>query len=106
MNTNITVNLNEKKNGVEVRFNYDIKKATTQFANGTISHYELISKAFFNAETNRTNYFPKRMYYYAILNSEMYDKVAWLIDTLESLGYTVEYKKLSRSMAAPRTTKR
>lgn len=98
----ITVNLNEKKHGVEVRFNYDLNKATTQFKNATLTHYELVSKAFFNAETNRPNYKPSRMYYYAILDSEMYDRVAWLIDTLESLGYTVEYKKLSRSMSRPR----
>lgn len=108
MKTNITINCNEKKNGVEVRFNFDLKsvKWTIKETGEIITLYEVVSRAFFNAETNRTNYYPKRQYYYVKRDTEMFNKVVWLLKTLKKNNYTMELKELSRSMAAPRTTKR
>lgn len=101
---NITVNCNEKKNGYEVRFNFDLEKVPFKCNNDESikTLKDVVTKVFWNAETNRANWKPSRMYYYVKADTEMFNKVVWLLNMLKKNNYSIELKALKRSMSAPR----
>lgn len=101
----ITINCNEKKQGYEVRFNFNIKDEVWEVGTTEKKREKLIdivNRAFYNEETNRVNWFGSRQYYYAKVNTPTYERMAWLIKAAKALGYTLEFKELKRSMARPR----
>ena len=83
----LVVNFNQKRTGLEVRFNFKLEDAQREYISKTLGFI----------------WYGKRKYYWTKLTPENYELIAKFLDNLEAKGYEIEFKSLLGSMRAPKT---